>query len=92
MKFEHPQFEGWSESYQLLYSILYKMFLEHPRSANETYLQHGGKALGIACYLFFCCLIPVCFHAVVPYFFQTFASDHIMKLSERLKKRRNITE
>lgn len=84
--------KGWSKNYRLMYSIFDKVFLEHPRSVNETYFQHGRSALGIACSLFFYCIIPICIHACVPYFFQTTASDHIFELSERLKKRRNIIE
>jgi hypothetical protein len=70
--------------------LWYKLFVEHPRSVNESYLQHMGKALGIAWSLTFFCVIPVLIHSVVPGWYTTTASTNLFSLTNFLKKRRGI--
>lgn len=67
-----------------------KMFLDHPRSLGETYLEHLWKALQIAMYLLIFCLIPVTIHSIVPGLFRTTASTHVTELSEMLRKRKGL--
>jgi len=59
------------------------LFLRHPRSIGETYLKHGGAALGFAGRLFaasMACLV----HAVMPALFQRTASRIVAELHARM--------
>jgi hypothetical protein len=70
-------------------SVLRSLFIEHPASVNETYLEHllsalnfGAKMLaaGVACIV----------HGLLPALFVTRGSDTICALHERMvTKRRN---
>lgn len=59
------------------------LFLKHPRSVGETYLQHARVALGFGGMLFTAAL-ACAVHAVVPGIFQRTASGIIVKLHARM--------
>jgi len=63
--------------------FLPRMFLEHPRSVNETYGQHMASALSFAGPLFVASL--ACFtHAFLPFLFTTTASGKVRALYGRM--------
>ncbi len=62
---------------------LYKWFVEHPRSVNETYLQHFGEACRFASKLIVagvCCLV----HAFVPRLCERAASESVHQLFDEM--------
>ena len=62
-------------------------FTKHPSSVGETYLQHMKKATLFSCKLLslsVCCFI----HGVLPFMFETTASDEIECLNKKLQARR----
>ena len=63
------------------------LFLEHPRSVGESYVEHCGHALSFAGGLFvgaMACLI----HAFIPALCETTASRAVGRLHERMTSRR----
>ena len=63
-----------------------RIFLAHPHSVNETYLQHMRFALGISAQL----LMATCgalIHAFLQCLFKTKASQTIIKLHKRVAPR-----
>ena len=63
--------------------ILDKWFVEHPRSVNETYLQHFAVAIRFAWRLLVAslrCLV----HALIPKLCERAASESVRKLSDEL--------
>ena len=65
-----------------------QLFTEHPRSVDETYLQHMKNALrygGSMVASGSACLI----HAFFPFLFKTSASDCVFKLYGELRERRD---
>lgn len=66
--------------------MITRIFLAHPRSVDETYLQHARFAGGFALTLFaaaFAALI----HAIIPAAFEKTASRIITRLYERIHNR-----
>ena len=66
---------------------MYNPFIEHPNKVNETYFEH----MWCACKFFvklqllsFAALV----HSVVPFLFQTTASDGIKKLNDCMQYRK----
>lgn len=68
---------------------MYELFLKHPHSIGETYLQHMAAALffgitmivaGIACII----------HAIVPAVFERTASHTVASLYARMTNRRRL--
>ena len=62
---------------------LFKWFIEHPRSVNETYLQHFATATHFALRLLaasFKCLL----HALVPRLCERSASQSVQKLLDEM--------
>ena len=69
-------------------TALDRYFLSHPRSVNESYLEHAGAAFGISLRLFgaaFAALV----HAVIPCAFVTTASSTIKTLNAEVMARTN---
>ncbi len=63
-----------------------RLFLEHPRSVNESYIGHMGFALWFALQLggaAFAALV----HAVLPFCFETTASRTIRELHAAIENR-----
>ena len=67
---------------------MYNPFTEHPKTVNETYLQHMWCAIKFSCKLE-CLAFAVIIHAIFPFLFVTTASDGVKKLNDCMKKRRN---
>ena len=65
-----------------------RYFLSHPRSVNESYLQHAGAAFGISLRLFGAALAALV-HAVIPCLFVTTASSTIKELNAEITARTN---
>ena len=66
---------------------LEKWFVEHPRSVNETYLQHFAMASRFAWLLLVAsmrCLV----HARIPFLCERAASESVHKLSDDMGKNR----
>ena len=66
---------------------LEKWFVEHPRSVNETYLQHFAMASRFAWRLLVAsmrCLV----HALIPKLCERAASESVRKLSDELGENR----
>ena len=60
-----------------------RLFLDHPHSVGETYLEHQRRACGFAISLLaasLACLV----HAVIPGLFVHTGSDTIKRLHERM--------
>ena len=69
----------------------YKMkniFTKHPKSVDETYLQHFYHAMSFSCLLFSLSL-KVLVHALFPFCYETAVSDRVKSLSEGMQKRRD---
>jgi hypothetical protein len=64
-----------------------RLFLEHPGSLGESYLQHLGHALSFAGTLLVCALACLV-HAVVPALCETTASRSVTRLHARMTSRR----
>ena len=64
-----------------------RWFLAHPRSVNETYLEHQATALAFSGALLKAA--AVCFvHAIVPGLFERSASRMVERLHERMVMQR----
>lgn len=66
--------------------MIERVFLEHPRSVDETYLEHARFAGGFSLKLFaaaFCALI----HAIIPAAFEKTASRMIAEMYAKTSNR-----
>jgi len=63
-----------------------KVFLEHPRSVDESYLQHARFAAGFSAALFSAALAAAV-HAIVPCLFEKTASRKIALMYARTHNR-----
>jgi Family of unknown function (DUF6356) len=70
-------------------AMLDRYFLAHPRSVNESYLQHAGVALRISMLLFGAALAAFV-HALVPCLFKTTASSTIKTLHGQVASRSGL--
>lgn len=61
-------------------------FLRHPRSVEETYLQHMVFAIRFATRLFLAALAAL-IHAVFPFLFEKTASAMIARMYARIQNR-----
>ena len=63
--------------------MLHRLFLEHPQSVGETYLEHQRQAFGFAGAMFLGAL--ACFlHGLIPSLFSHTGSTAISRLHERM--------
>lgn len=69
-------------------AALDRYFLAHPRSVNESYLEHAGVALRASMVLFGAALAAFV-HAFVPGLFVTTASSTIKTLHDEITARSN---
>jgi hypothetical protein len=67
-------------------STIDRYFLSHPRSVNESYVEHAGAAFGISCRLFGAAVAALV-HAVIPCLFVTTASSTIKELNAKVASR-----
>ena len=67
---------------------MHNPFTKHPKTVNETYLEHMCCA-----FKFHCTLLKLSFaaliHAVFPFWFEYTASNGIKKLNDCMEKRNN---
>jgi len=63
--------------------MLQRMFLEHPRSVGETYLEHQRQAFGFAGAMFLAALACL-LHGLVPSLFTRTGSRTIARLHDRM--------
>lgn len=63
-----------------------RLFLDHPASVGESYLEHARFALGFAFWLLAAGLAALV-HAVLPFLFQKTASGIIRRLFARIDGR-----
>lgn len=66
--------------------MISRIFLHHPRSVNETYLQHMAFASWFAAKLLMAASAAL-IHALIPCIFEKTASSIIVELYERLQFR-----
>jgi len=60
-----------------------RLFLDHPRSVGESYLEHQRRALGFGLSLLVAALACLV-HAIVPALFVRTGSDAVTRLHERM--------
>jgi hypothetical protein len=63
--------------------VFTRLFLEHPRSVGESYLEHQRRALGFGLSLFLASLACIV-HAVVPALFVRTGSEAVTRLHDRM--------
>jgi len=63
-----------------------KLFIEHPASVDETYLQHMWFAIKYAVQLGLCTMAAIV-HSVFPFLFTHYCSKKIAYLNSWVKKR-----
>jgi Family of unknown function (DUF6356) len=63
--------------------VFTRLFLEHPRSIGESYLEHQRRALGFGFSLFLAALACLV-HAVVPGLFVRTGSEAVTRLHARM--------
>ncbi len=66
--------------------MINRLFLEHPRSVNESYREHMGFAFWFALKLGGAALAAL-IHALLPFCFETTASRTIRELHARIENR-----
>lgn len=66
--------------------MIAKLFLDHPRSVEESYGEHGLFAFTFALKLFFASLAALV-HALLPFAFEKTASTMVAQLYDRTKNR-----
>jgi hypothetical protein len=68
-------------------TVFTRLFLQHPRSVGESYLEHQRHALGFGFSLLLAALACL-IHAVVPGLFVHTGGDAITRLHDRMAARR----
>ncbi len=66
--------------------MISRLFLDHPRSVDETYVQHMAFAAGFAARLF-AAAFAAAVHAVLPFCFEKTASRIVAELYVRTHNR-----
>ena len=67
-------------------AALYRLFLSHPQTVDESYGEHFRFALGFAARLFGAgCAALI--HAIIPCLFESTASRMIREMHERIARR-----
>ena len=62
-------------------------FTEHPHAVGETYAEHAAQAAGFGGLMIgagLACLV----HAILPWMFETTASNLVLRLHDRMTQRR----
>ena len=63
-----------------------KLFLDHPRSVNESYFEHFLFAMRFSI-LLFCAALAALVHALLPFLFEKTAGELIKSLSQKMQER-----
>ncbi|NRB01518.1 MAG: hypothetical protein HRU32_17205 [Rhodobacteraceae bacterium] len=66
--------------------MIEKYFLEHPRSVDESYLEHAAFA-GRFSFQLFCAAFAALVHAILPFMFEKTASRMVADLYARTHNR-----
>lgn len=66
--------------------MIQRIFLAHPATVDETFLQHMAFALGFA-FKLFAAAFAALIHAIIPCLFEKTASKIIAELYERTHNR-----
>jgi len=66
--------------------MLTRLFLDHPASVDESYLEHARFAAGFSVTLLLAGLAAAV-HAVLPFAFETTASRMVRRLHTRIENR-----
>ena len=66
--------------------MISRLFLEHPRSVDENYIQHAWFAAKFSMLLFVAALAALV-HAILPFMFEKIASRIITRLYNRIHNR-----
>ncbi|MCB1396707.1 MAG: hypothetical protein H6898_04905 [Rhodobacter sp.] len=66
--------------------MLTRLFLDHPASVDESYLEHARFAAGFSAALLLAGLAAAV-HAVLPFAFETTASRMVRRLHARIENR-----
>jgi hypothetical protein len=64
------------------FAMIERLFLDHPRKVEESYLQHARFALGVSAQLFAAALAAAV-HALIPALFERTASGIVARLHAR---------
>lgn len=70
---------------------LTRLFVDHPGTVGETYLGHARFAFGFAFWLLMAGLAALV-HAILPFLFETTASNIIERLHLRMHNRHGAAE
>lgn len=65
---------------------MFSLFTKHPKSVNETYLQHMRFSLKYS-FKFILCAIAAFVHAIFPFLFTNYASKKVEYLIKWAKTR-----
>ena len=63
-----------------------KLFLDHPRSVNESYFEHFLFAMRFSILLFWVAFATLV-HAMLPFLFEKTAGELIKSLSQKMQER-----
>lgn len=74
-----------------MWNLIHRVFLDHPASVEESYLDHMRFAFGFALWLGLAALAALV-HAVIPSLFERTASRIVTRLHGRLTSRAGQTE
>ncbi|MEZ5751145.1 MAG: DUF6356 family protein [Paracoccaceae bacterium] len=66
--------------------MIQRLFLDHPSSVDESYLEHARFAAGFAGWLALAAMAAAV-HAVLPFAFEKTASQIIRRLHARIENR-----
>lgn len=66
--------------------MIAKLFLDHPRSVNESYFEHFLFAMRFSI-LLFAAACAALVHAVLPFMFEKTASSLIKKMYQNIESR-----
>ena len=70
--------------------MFHRLFLSHPETVNETFLEHMAFALTFAGSLFAAAFAALV-HAFIPCLFEKTASRIVLRLSDRIQNRTPVT-
>jgi len=71
-----------------MFKIIDKLFLEHPRKKNVSYIYHLYVSLSLST-SFIVAGSQAFIHAICPYYFETSSSDWLIILNDFMEKSHN---
>lgn len=67
-------------------NFISKLFIEHPKQNNMTYLEHFLHSSNLS-FKFFCASCKACIHSIFPFLYETSSTDYVKILNEILNKK-----